>query len=162
MKSVLVDTSFCIRLLDKTDPLHANAKSYYKHFLEKKIKVILSSIVIAEYTVKGEYDDLPIKNMQMIHFDHNDAKKAGEFHGIISKRNDKKEIHKNAGGRNVIKNDCKLIAQVASREIDSYITTDVSSLNSMIIPIKKEYPLNMEFIDLNIPCHIYLGKLLDI
>jgi predicted nucleic acid-binding protein len=33
-KGVLLDTSFFIRLLDKNDPLHNNAKEYYKYFLD--------------------------------------------------------------------------------------------------------------------------------
>ena len=35
MISVLLDTSFFIRLLNSEDPLHENAKGYYKYFLEE-------------------------------------------------------------------------------------------------------------------------------
>lgn len=33
-RSVLLDTSFFLRLFDTSSPLHENAKSYYKYFLE--------------------------------------------------------------------------------------------------------------------------------
>ena len=37
MDSILLDTSFCIRLMKSNDSLHINAKDYFKHFLENKI-----------------------------------------------------------------------------------------------------------------------------
>lgn len=42
MDSILLDTSFCIRLLKSNDDLHQNAKDYFKYFLEKKIEIYLS------------------------------------------------------------------------------------------------------------------------
>lgn len=36
MKSVLIDTSFFIRLLDENDPLCQNAKEFLKKFLESR------------------------------------------------------------------------------------------------------------------------------
>lgn len=35
--SVLLDTSFFIRLLNDEDPLHANAVGYFKYFLQNEI-----------------------------------------------------------------------------------------------------------------------------
>ena len=61
MDSILLDTSFCIRLLKSNDDLHQNAKDYFKHFLEKKIEIFLSSIVVAEYSVKDDPATLPLE-----------------------------------------------------------------------------------------------------
>lgn len=36
-RSVLLDTSFFLRLFDTNSPLHENAKTYYKYFLEHDI-----------------------------------------------------------------------------------------------------------------------------
>ncbi len=47
MNSILLDTSFCIRLLKKDDILHKNAGDYFEYFLEKKVEMYLSSIVIS-------------------------------------------------------------------------------------------------------------------
>ena len=68
MISVLLDTSFFIRLLNSEDPLHENAKGYYKYFLEEEIKMKISTISIAEYCVKGDITDLPLKNLMILPF----------------------------------------------------------------------------------------------
>lgn len=83
MLSVLLDTSFCIRLGRPSDPLHQNALDYFQYFLENKVELYLSSIVIAEYSVKGDIADLPLKTMKIIPFDYFDGKTAGEFHSIL-------------------------------------------------------------------------------
>lgn len=58
--SVLLDTSFFIRLLNDEDPLHSNARGYFKYFLEKEIVLKISTISIAEYCVRGKIDELPL------------------------------------------------------------------------------------------------------
>jgi predicted nucleic acid-binding protein len=73
--SVLLDTSFFIRLLNDEDPLHQNALGYYKYYLENEIPLKLSTISIAEYCVKGSMEDLPLKNVQVIPFNLNHAEK---------------------------------------------------------------------------------------
>lgn len=62
--SVLLDTSFFIRLLNDEDSLHQNALNYFKYFLEKEIDLKISTISIAEYCVKGNLSDLPLVNLQ--------------------------------------------------------------------------------------------------
>jgi len=54
--SVLLDTSFFIRLLNDEDELHENALSYYKYFLENDIVLKVSTISIAENCVFGHSD----------------------------------------------------------------------------------------------------------
>jgi predicted nucleic acid-binding protein len=44
--SVLLDTSFLIRLLNDEDPLHLNTKDYFKYFLENEILLKVSTITI--------------------------------------------------------------------------------------------------------------------
>jgi len=81
--SVLLDTSFLIRLLNDEDPLHKNAVGYYKYFLEMEIILKVSTITIAEYCVRGKIEDLPMRNLQLIPFNLDHAKKTGEFADII-------------------------------------------------------------------------------
>ena len=38
--SVLLDTSFFCRLLSKSDPLHENAKGYFRYFLDNGIDMM--------------------------------------------------------------------------------------------------------------------------
>tara|TARA_R110000751_G_scaffold161356_4_gene267442 strand:+ start:39561 stop:39773 length:213 start_codon:yes stop_codon:yes gene_type:complete len=59
--SVLLDTSFFIRLLNDEDSLHTNAVGYFKYFLENDIVLKVSTISIAEYCVLGKLGDLPLK-----------------------------------------------------------------------------------------------------
>ncbi len=58
---VLLDTSFFIRLLNRVDPLHENAIGYYRYFLEHDFVIKISTIAIAEYCVKGDVCELPLK-----------------------------------------------------------------------------------------------------
>lgn len=59
--SVLLDTSFFIRLLNDKDPLHKNAVGFYRYFLENEIITKISTISVAEYCVMGKLEDLPLK-----------------------------------------------------------------------------------------------------
>lgn len=64
--SVLLDTSFFIRLLNDEDKLHSNAVGYFKYFLENEITLKVSTITIAEYCVLGKLTDLPLVNVENI------------------------------------------------------------------------------------------------
>lgn len=146
MNNILLDTSFCIRLLKSNDPLHQNAKDYFKYFLEQKIEIFLSSIVIAEYAVKDNVNNLPLEFVKIIPFDFFDGKIAGEFHSILINNRDKVvDIE-----RNVIKDDCKLIAQIYNRKIGTYITKDKKSFRQIFAPIQNTKGFNIELIDLEI------------
>lgn len=155
MDSILLDTSFCIRLLKSNDPLHQNAKEYFKYFLEQKIEIYLSSIVIAEYSVKDDANNLPLEFVKIIPFDFFDGKTAGEFHSILINNN--KQV-KNIE-RNVIKDDCKLIAQIFNRNIQGYITKDKKSFNQIINPILETKAFTVELLDLEIPLRDFKSEL---
>lgn len=71
--SVLLDTSFFIRLLNDGNKLHINALGYYKYFLENEITLKVSTITIAEYCVLGKLEDLPIANIQILPFNLKEA-----------------------------------------------------------------------------------------
>lgn len=73
--SVLLDTSFFVRLLNEDDRLHKNALDYLKYFLENEVTLKVSTISIAEYCVKGTVDELPLRNLQIIPFNLDQAKK---------------------------------------------------------------------------------------
>jgi predicted nucleic acid-binding protein len=155
MDSILLDTSFCIRLLKSNDDLHQNAKDYFKYFLEKKIEIFLSSIVVAEYSVKDDPANLPLEFVKIIPFDFFDGKTAGDFHSILLHY---KEQVANIE-RNVIKDDCKLMAQLFNRNIQGYITKDRKSFGQIIAPIQASKSFAIELLDLEIPLKDFKGEL---
>jgi len=155
--SVLLDTSFFIRLLNDEDDLHKNAKGYFKHFLEKDIVIKFSTISIAEYCAGGEIDELPLKNIQIVPFNLNHAKKTGEFAKIIFQEN-KIAIEK-LYPRAIIPNDSKLFAQAdLDKSITYFITSDTRSKKTFKT-LKKGIKLNFEIIDLQEPYHKTFGLL---
>jgi len=155
MDSILLDTSFCIRLLKNNDELHQNAKDYFKYFLEQKIEIYLSSIVIAEYSVKDDVNNLPLEFVKIVPFDFFDGKTAGEFHSILI--NNKEQVANIE--RNVIKDDCKLLAQIFNRKIGAYITKDKKSFGQIFMPIQKAKSFNIKLFDLEIPLKDIKGEL---
>ena len=154
MDSILLDTSFCIRLIKQTDPLHLNAVDYFEYFLENKIEIYLSTIAIAEYSVKDDIKNLPLKTMKIIPFDFFDGTTAGEFYSILLDKRNNFDIE-----RNIIKDDCKLIAQIYNRNINAYITKDRRSFGSIVNPIIKEKGFSLKLLDLEIPLKSYKGEL---
>jgi predicted nucleic acid-binding protein len=155
MNSILLDTSFCIRLLKQDDPLHSNAYEYFQYFLENKIEMFLSTIVISEYCVKDEITNLPLQTMKIIPFDFLDGKVAGEFYSILT--NNKTNIE--GIERLVVKDDCKLIAQIYNRKIEAYITKDRKSFSKFFEPLQKEKGFALKFLDLTIPLKDFKGEL---
>lgn len=80
IRSVLLDNSFCIRLLKSDDDYHQNAIDYFEHFLENGIEMYLSTIVVSEYAVGDNPDNLLSLNaFRLLEFDYADAKTAGSF-----------------------------------------------------------------------------------
>jgi predicted nucleic acid-binding protein len=156
INSVLLDNSFCIRLLKSDDEYHQNAKEYFEYFLENEIEMYLSTIVVSEYAVGDDPDNLLSLNVfRLLEFDYADAKTAGRFF-LELKGN---EHLRQSEQRKVIINDIKLFSQIHNRKIDAYITKDRKSLSKMIEPLKISNNLNFEFIDLTISLKDKLGRL---
>lgn len=157
MKGVLLDTSFFVRLLNTDDPLHENAKQYYKYFLEHEIELKISTISIAEFCTRGSLSDLPLKDLKILPFNIDHAVKAGEFAHTVhqNKTNDKIDI----SPRVIIPNDTKLFSQAETDlTIDAYISSDTRSYRIYSI-LKKECNVNFEFMDMNIACSAKFGIL---
>jgi predicted nucleic acid-binding protein len=144
-KAVLLDTSYFIRLLDKNDPLHLNAKGYYKYFTEHDFTLCISTIAIAEYCVGGSLDDLPLKNLQIIPFNLEHAKSTGFLAKIVFQY--KNQLH--LPQRNIIPNDTKLFSQAhVEKQIIYYLSADVESVKIYDL-LKKQTSLHFTFINLN-------------
>ncbi|MEO9052358.1 MAG: PIN domain-containing protein [Ginsengibacter sp.] len=158
IESIMLDTSFCIRLMDANDKLHSHALEYFKFFLQEKIIIHLSTIVAAEYAVGDDPQNLPLDNLQIETFDFRDAATAGLFHRELM--GNKTNI---AGyNRRIIANDVKILAQIKNREIQAIISKDVESLTKYVNPLINSNLLSLIFIDLNKRLNEELGELFPI
>lgn len=147
--SVLLDTSFFIRLLKDEDPLHSNAVGYFKYFLDNEIALKISTISIAEYCVLGKLEDLPLKNVQIVPFNLKDAEKTGEFAKIIFTQN-KINVEK-LSPRAIIPNDSKLFAQSdLDKTISHFVTSDVRSKHTLAL-LKKGTNPEFDIISIYVP-----------
>jgi len=61
--------------------------------------------------------------------------------------------------RDVIKDDCKLLAQIFNRKIEGYITKDKKSFGQIINPIINNKGFKIDLLDLEIPLKDYKGEL---
>lgn len=132
---------------EKDDEFHQNAVDYFEYFLQNDIEMYLSTIVVSEYAVGDNPDNLlSLQAFRLLEFDYDDAKIAG---GFFIQLKDNQELRESEQ-RKVIINDIKLFAQIHNRVIDAYITKDRKSLDKMINPLKESKNLKFEFIDLAI------------
>ena len=155
--SVLLDTSFLIRLLNDDDGLHGHALLYYKYFLENENALKVSTISIAEYCVIGKLEDLPLKDIQIVPFNINHAEKTGEFAQIIFAHN-RTAIEKLLP-RAIISNDSKLFSQAdLDKSITHFVTSDERSLKTFNA-LKTGISPKFEIINIRIPYNQVFGKL---
>jgi len=155
--SVLLDTSFFVRLLNDEDPLHNNAKGYFQYFLEKEIALKVSTISVAEYCVRGKIDELPLRNIQIIPFNFDEAKRTGEFAAVLFEENniDKEKLSPRA----IIPNDSKLFAQAdLDKTITYFVTSDIRSKKTYAA-LKKQILPKFEIIDISSPYNETFGIL---
>jgi len=155
--SVLLDTSFFVRLLNDEDLLHTNAKGYFRYFLENEYIMKVSTISIAEYCVQGKIDELPLRNIQIIPFNLDHAKRTGEFAEAIFEEN--KIRKEKLSPRAIIPNDSKLFAQAdLDKSITYFVTSDSRSRNTFAALKKRIHP-KFEIIDLSRPFNETFGIL---
>ena len=153
--SVQLDSSFCIRLLNENDDLHVNALGFYRHFIEHGIRLKISTISIAEYCVKGNLDELPLRNLEVVPFNANHAVKAGFF----ARLSFEKKGSLNLGSRLIIPNDAKLFAQAdVQSDVSHFATSDVESMKLHSL-IKSESRIGFEIINIRNPFNEELGVL---
>jgi predicted nucleic acid-binding protein len=152
-KSILIDTCFLIKLLNDSDQLHQNEKDYFRHHILQGNTLWISTITIAEFCVRGDFDDIPFRNLKVLPFNVDHAVIAGKFMEIVYRQRNKV-----AGSRAIIPNDCKLFSQASYEEVDCFLTSDTSS-EIIFNVIKSEATPKFDIHNINIPLHEYLGEL---
>lgn len=156
---VLLDTSFFIRLLNAADSLHANAVGYFRYFLEHEFVLKISTIAIAEYCVKGDVFDLPLKNLLILPFNYNHAVRAGSMIERVYAEKAKRGAV--ISPRMLIPNDTKMFAQADTEaDINFYVTADVECKKIYdLIKSSQENAITFDFIDITIPYTQFFGEL---
>lgn len=155
---VLLDTSFFIRLLNEEDPLHRNALDYFRYFLQHDFVIKISTIAIAEYCVKGDVTDLPLKNMLIVPFNFDHAIRAGKMIGEVYA--EKKKRGAIITPRAVVPNDTKMFAQAdVELDVNFYGTADVECKKVYDMIKAAEGSLSFRFIDITIPYNEFFGEL---
>lgn len=155
---VLLDTSFFIRLLNEEDPLHNNALGYFRYFLEHDFVIKISTIAIAEYCVRGDVSELPLKNMLIVPFNFDHAQRAGKM--IAEVYAEKKKRGATITPRTVVPNDTKMFAQAdVEPDINFYGTADVECKKVYKMIESAEGKLSFDFIDITIPYTTFFGLL---
>jgi predicted nucleic acid-binding protein len=117
---VLLDTSFLITLAGQRRERHAVAKQYFQYFLAEKMPMFVSAIVVAEFCVRQELATLPLEQLILLPFNHEDAVAAAAF-----------DFKRHAGGnqdRQSLKDDLKIIGHAHARDLGYIITDDADTL----------------------------------
>lgn len=154
-KAVLLDTSFFLRFLNEEDPLFKNADDYYQYFIRQEIRMMISTISIAEYCVGGDVQELPLMNLQIIPFNIDHAKKAGEFANITFRNKNTLNLKE----RNIIPNDTKLFAQCdCEKSVEFYLSSDTQSQKIYNL-LKQNCAPKFQFINLHTPFNETFGLL---
>lgn len=153
--AVLLDTSFFLRFLNDKDPLFKNADGYFRYFIQKEITMMVSTISIAEYCVGGDVHELPLKNLQIVPFNLDHAKRTGEFAKIVFQNKGKLKLNE----RHIIPNDTKLFAQAdVEKAVEFYLSSDSESMKIYRL-IQNHASPKFQFIDLNTPHNETFGIL---
>lgn len=116
----------------------------------------VSTIAVAEFCVKGSFEELPLSKILILPFNINHAITAGEMHKACNVKQIRKETETK---RDVIINDIKMFAQ-AHQEIgiDYFVTADSSAIK-YYNKIKEETPLSFDFVDISKPLSEYTRTL---
>lgn len=116
---VLLDTSFLITLASQTRPHHETARRYWRHFLESRIPVFLSTIVVSEFCVKQEIPAEILRCCVVLPFNWDDAQRAAKL--------DWKRVRPSDVERDALKDDIEIIAQAAQVDAEFVVTDDAES-----------------------------------
>jgi len=155
--SVILDTSFMIRLLSESEELHSSALRYFKYFIDEEVPMYFSTVSIAEYCVKGDFDDLPFQNIRVLPFNIFHAKEAGKFAKALFEARRRGII--DISDRLIIPNDSKIFAQGAYEDDIRYFVTADSKSKKNIEVIKTDCNAKIEHLDIHKPCNETFGML---
>ncbi len=127
--AVQLDTSFLITLADPRRERHATAKQFFHHFLKERMPMAVSAIVVAEFCRRQELNTLPLEQLMLVPFNHEDAVVAAGF--------DFKEFKVDGVDRQSLKDDFKIIGQAHARDFGYVITDDAETMFAYCEALRK-------------------------
>jgi hypothetical protein len=130
--AVLLDTSFLITLADPRRERHAVAKQYFQYFLANRMPMMVSAIVVAEFCIRQELATLPLEQLILLSFTHEDAAVAASF--------DFKPFQESGGAkdRQSLKDDLKIIGHAHARDFGYVITDDAETMFEYCETLRKQ------------------------
>jgi predicted nucleic acid-binding protein len=127
---VMLDTSFLITLADPRRDRHPTAKQYFQHFIAAKMPMFVSAIVVAEFCRRQELVTLPLEQLVLVPFTHEDAVVAASFafKPHIGAEQDRQSL----------KDDFKIIGHAHARQLRYVITDDADTMFGYCEALRKE------------------------
>jgi hypothetical protein len=142
--AVLLDTSFLITLADPRRRRHATARQYFQHFLVSRMPMMVSAIVVAEFCVRQELATLPLEQLVLLPFTHEDAIVAARFDFKPFKDGREKD-------RQSLKDDLKIIGHAHARNLGYLITDDAETMFEYCEALRKKGLTHLRGIKLQAP-----------
>jgi predicted nucleic acid-binding protein len=157
-KKIFLDTSFFIRLTNKADEHHANARAYFQRFSKENAVLLTSTIVVAEYGIGAPIQTLPFRSLQLLPFNYDHAKLAAQFAKSAYEARRKGAV--SVSSRVVIPNDTKLFAQAAAEQATLFIGRD-DNCQSVRNFLNEKGLAPFSYLDLRTAPSEYFGELFD-
>jgi hypothetical protein len=119
--------------------------------------MVISAISVAEYCCGGDISGLPLRNLQILPFNVNHGKRAGELARVaFQARREGSLVTKE---RLLIPNDTKLFAQADSEDSIQYYVSSDSESRRVCDFLGSKLAIHFQFIDLQIPYNQTFGRL---
>ena len=145
--SVLLDTSFLLRLLSRDDPFFDNADGFFRAFLQHGIPMYVSTVAIGEFCVENNWKEFPSKYIRILPYNFFHALTAGRFAKILYDA--RKEGELKVSPRNIIPNDVKQLAQAQiESNIKYFVTSDTESWKKFSQKIEEKEVLTFSHLDI--------------
>lgn len=122
----MLDTSYLITLVDDNRPYHQVARRYFEHALQTGTPLHVSTLVLAEFAVKQDVADLPLRNLRVEPFNVMHATKAGKLVAALAPSRDP------ADSRSIVRADLQILAQAEVEGIQYILTEDESTLSKYV------------------------------
>jgi hypothetical protein len=139
--SVMLDNCFLIQLVDSSRSNHSIATQYYKMLLEQQLPIYFSSIVAAEFAMKQEITDLPLRNFRFLPFNIPHSIEAARIWNLLDGRD-------SGGSRAVVCDDRKIIAQASHEKIPFILTDDTKTFYRYCEQLRTLHKMNIRAIKL--------------